>query len=304
MSLTSRPYSGEADYGLLRQFLMENYRLGGSPDYGTLGDLDWWRFTEDSSDTVMDSTRLWLDETGQVVGFAWPGEGDKPLDIFTLPAYKSLEAEMLPYSENYLLEKSAEPETSINIMSYTSDFDRNTLLEKSGYTRTGDFIFYWVFDLTGEIAAPTLPDGFEFSSVLESGFDAARRVALHRAAFTASQLTPAKYQTVMDAPTYRPELDLLVLDPNDEPAAFALAWHDPANRIAMFDPVGCAEAFQRKGLTRALLLEGLRRLKELGVVTAILCSSGSEEGPTRLYQSVGFKEIARNYTWEKNFPAR
>ncbi|MBN9387974.1 MAG: N-acetyltransferase [Chloroflexi bacterium] len=304
MPLTSRPYSGEADYGLLRQFLMENYRLGGSPDYGTVGDLDWWRFTEDDSATVMNSTRLWLDETGQVVAFAWPGEGEKPLDLFALPRYKALETELLAYSESYLLGKGGESPSSISIMSYTGDAARNTLLEKSGYSRTDDFIFYWVYDLEGEVPNPVLPEGFKFGSVLENGLDAARRVALHRAAFTASQLTPAKYQTVMDAPTYRPELDLLVVGPGDEPAAFALAWHDSANRIAMFDPVGCAAAFQRRGLTRALLLEGLRRLKELGVVTAILCSSGSEEGPTHLYRSVGFKEFARNYSWEKNLPAQ
>lgn len=300
MPLTSRPYSGEADYGLLRQFLMESYRLGGSPDYGTVGDLDWWRFTEDDPAAVMNSVRIWLDETGQVAGFAWPGEGEKPFDIFTLPAYKALEGEMLAYCEKYLREKAGERPTTFSIMSYAGDTARNALLEDSGYSRTEDFIFYWVYDLTGEITAPALPEGFKFGSVLECGLDAARRVALHRAAFTASQLTPAKYQAVMDAPTYRPELDLLVLGPDDEPAAFALAWHDPSNRIAMFDPVGCAAAYQRRGLTRALLLEGLRRLKELGVVRAILCSSGSEAGPTRLYRSVGFKEIARNYSWEKS----
>lgn len=63
--------------------------------------------------------------------------------------------------------------------------------------------------------------------------------------------------------------------------------------------MGCGTAFQRRGLTRAIMLEGLRRLKRLGGKTAIVCSSGSDEGTTRFYQAVGFKELDRNYTWEK-----
>src|ERR1700712_2402963 len=147
MPVTSRTYSGEADYSLLRRFLMENYRLGGSPEYGTVGDLDWWRFTEDNAANVMNSTRLWLDESGQVVGFAWPGEGEKPLDIFTLPQYRQLEAEMLAYSEQYLKNLVGDSSVTFNIMNYIGDMSRNSLLEQTGYSRTSDFIYYWIYDL-------------------------------------------------------------------------------------------------------------------------------------------------------------
>lgn len=299
MPYTSRPYTGEADYEILRKFLVKNYELGGSPDYGTIGDLDWWRYTEDDPAMVLNSTRIWLDENGEVAGFAWPGEGEKPLDIFVFPQHKTLEAEMLAYSEGYLRNLAEDNSVSYNIMSYTRDASRNATLELSGYTRTGDFIFYWVYDLTTDIPEPTLPEGFRLSSVKESRVEAEQRVALHRAAFTASQLTGAKYQGVMSAPTYRSELDLLVVAPDGVLAAFALAWYDAANGIGMFDPVGCATAYQRRGLTKALMFGGLHKLKELGAKTAIVCSSGSDEAATRFYRSTGFKELDRNYTWEK-----
>jgi ribosomal protein S18 acetylase RimI-like enzyme len=115
----------------------------------------------------------------------------------------------------------------------------------------------------------------------------------------ASRLTEAKYQAVMHAPTYRPELDLVVTTPEGELAAFALAWFDPSNKIGMFDPVGCHVGHQRRGLTRAVMLDGLRKLKMLGGRTAILCSSGTDAGATGFYQAVGFKQLDRLYSWTK-----
>lgn len=68
--ITSRGYAGEADYKVIRTMLVESFALTGPPDYATVGDLDWWRFTYDDPDSV-EAMRLWLDGI-RVVGVAWP----------------------------------------------------------------------------------------------------------------------------------------------------------------------------------------------------------------------------------------
>jgi predicted N-acetyltransferase YhbS len=299
MLTTSRPYTGEADYALLRDFLITNFAMSGPPDYGTLGDLDWWRFTEDDPVAVMKPVRLWLDRTGRVVGFVWPGSDGEHFDMFSLPDYRHLESEMLAYSENYLKTTAGDTPVTVEVFCYNGDMPRTSLLEQAGFARTDDFVHYWLYDLTDPLPEPTLPPGYSLSSVKESRIEAEQRVALHRSAFTASRLTAAKYQAVMHAPTYRPELDLVVTTPEGELVAFALAWFDSVNKIGMFDPVGCHAGYQRRGLTRAVMLDGLHKLKALDGRMAILCSSGSDAGATGFYQTVGFKQLDRMYTWTK-----
>jgi mycothiol synthase len=236
-----------------------------------------------------------------VVGFAWPGADGEHFDMFSLPDYRSLEREMLAYSMNYLKTVAGDAPVTVEVFCYNGDTPRTSLLEQAGFTRTDDFVHYWLYDLTDPLPESTLPQGYHLSSVKESRLEAEARTALHRSAFTASRLTAAKYQAVMHAPTYRPELDLVVTTPEGELAAFALAWFDPSNKIGMFDPVGCHADYQRRGLARAIMLDGLRKLKALGGLMAILCSSGRDAGATRFYQAVGFKQRDRLYTWTKTF---
>ena len=48
-------------------------------------------------------------------------------------------------------------------------------------------------------------------------------------------------------------------------AAYVNCWLDPVNRIGDFGPVGARPAYRRRGLTRAVLLEGMRRLQAAGM---------------------------------------
>ncbi|MBP8856622.1 MAG: hypothetical protein KBG60_01290 [Anaerolineaceae bacterium] len=54
-------------------------------------------------------------------------------------------------------------------------------------------------------------------------------------------------------------------------------------------------AHQRKGLSRALLTEGLRRLQHIGAKVAFV--GGFEDGSNRLYGSVFGQEHSLYETW-------
>jgi len=104
---------------------------------------------------------------------------------------------------------------------------------------------------------------------------------------------------IREAPTYRADLDLVVVAPDSSFAAFCLIWLDTANALGIFEPVGCHPDHQRRGLTRAVVEEGLRRLHGLEARTASVNSHRGDEAAARLYASTGFREIDCMEAWQK-----
>jgi GNAT superfamily N-acetyltransferase len=66
----------------------------------------------------------------------------------------------------------------------------------------------------------------------------------------------------------------------------------------MFEPVGTVPEHQRKGLGKAVMYEGFRRLKGLGATVAYV-GTGAQIPANRLYLSVGFDEDFTDHAWTK-----
>jgi ribosomal protein S18 acetylase RimI-like enzyme len=113
-------------------------------------------------------------------------------------------------------------------------------------------------------------------------------------------MTEAKHRAVMASPTYRPELDLIVEAPGGSVAAYCIVWLDEVNAHGVFEPVGCHSAHRQRGLTKAVMYEGMRRLREMSAVTASVLSDPSEVAANRLYASVGFTALDINRYWVKS----
>ena len=52
MAVTSRPLEGEEDYEALRRFVVEIQPRVGTRVYATVGDLDWWRWTDEDLQAI------------------------------------------------------------------------------------------------------------------------------------------------------------------------------------------------------------------------------------------------------------
>src|SRR5438477_11036855 len=100
-------------------------------------------------------------------------------------------------------------------------------------------------------------------------------------------------------PGYTPELDLVALTADGTFASYCICWLDPVNKIGEFEPVGTHSAFRGRGLGKAVMLEGLRRLKAFGMQTAIVCSLGNNEASKRLYESLGLRTYNNRYNYTK-----
>lgn len=226
MTIISRPYNGEDDYTRMQTLLTVGYALDGPAVYCTIGDLDWWRSTSDDPDAIAQA-QLWLDDR-DVIGFVWPGKGQ--VNIITHPHHRAIEEQMLTWAEQ------RRPDTPpaegqplrLRVGSLTRDAARNALLQRRGYQRTDDFFRCHSYLLDGPLPEPQLPPGYTLRH-LQGEADLDQRVAVHRDAFAPSRMSVAKHQRAMSAPTYRQDLDLIVVAPDETFAAFSIVWFDPTN---------------------------------------------------------------------------
>jgi ribosomal protein S18 acetylase RimI-like enzyme len=68
----------------------------------------------------------------------------------------------------------------------------------------------------------------------------------------------------------------------------------------VFEPVGCHPDYRQRGLTRAVMLEGMARLKALGARKAFVNSLATSLPANRLYESSGFRLVDRQRKWVKS----
>jgi ribosomal protein S18 acetylase RimI-like enzyme len=282
----------------MQQLVAEIYALSGPLVYATPGDLDWWRFPHDDQGAITDA-RLWFDDHERLVAFAWPSRDQ--VDLFVHPEYAKLYDEMLVWSEDHRLRTGPHDHDALTLTarSFDEDTPRRAVLIERGYQQSDSFFCQRARRLDSPLPIPLaeLPDGYTLDHVHEEIIES--RAAAQRDAFQSTKMTASRYRRLGEAPTYRPELDLVIRDPDGEVAAFATVWFDAANRAGTFEPVGTRSSQQRRGLARALLNEGMHRLQALGALTALVVSAGGSEGANRLYDSCHLWIVGRDYAWEK-----
>jgi GNAT superfamily N-acetyltransferase len=104
---------------------------------------------------------------------------------------------------------------------------------------------------------------------------------------------PAVAERLAECSIYRKDLDLLILGPNDEVAAYALFWADPVTGVGLVEPVRTEAEFQGRGLASALIDEGGRRLEAVGCTETKVTFVIGNEAARRAYLGRGF---APSYT--------
>jgi len=98
---------------------------------------------------------------------------------------------------------------------------------------------------------------------------------------------------------YDPALDLAVETADGETAGYALFWCDPVTKVGLVEPMRVEDAFQRRGLARAMLTAGLDRLAKRG---ARRLKVGYATDVARgLYVGAGFRvtTTSRSYSWAR-----
>ncbi len=300
MAIQSRPFASEADYAQMRNLLIDGFAISDPPVYCTVGctvgDLDWWRWTANPGDGVQNA-QLWFDGD-DLVAIAWPGVGQ--VDLLVHPNHRDVEPLMLEWTEDRPLARSVDKQGRSGIRTWSFDGDRERVetLRRSGYERTDEALCFRQRTLTDDVPTTELPEGFHIRNVMGEQ-DLERRVDVHRDAFAPSKMTVEKHRNVMRSATYRRDLDLVVEAPDGTFASYCLVWFDEQNRFGIFEPVGCHSSYRQRGLTKAVMFEGMRRLRELGATRAFVNSLLGAAAASALYESVGMTVLDENHAWFK-----
>jgi GNAT superfamily N-acetyltransferase len=182
------------------------------------------------------------------------------------------------------------------------DSARQDALRGLGYEATGEpAMMLTMRSLETLIPASVLLDGFTIRSVAGE-HEAGWVIEAHSSAF-GSKWTADEYLRVMRTPGFEIERELVVVAPDGRCAAFLIYWLDPVTRCGLFEPVGCHADFRRKGLTRALMVEGMRRMIARGMTSAMVIHHTDNPASTALYQSVGFSPKYAIYDFRKELPS-
>jgi mycothiol synthase len=106
------------------------------------------------------------------------------------------------------------------------------------------------------------------------------------------------YHHIQTAPLYRRDLDIVAVASDGSIASFCTIWFDDVSRTAYIEPVATVPAHQRKGLGKAVLMEGLHRLKRMGCKVAFV--GGYSKAANALYFSVMGPDHDISEPWEKS----
>jgi mycothiol synthase len=295
MTIRPRPYRSDYDWDQMMALLAAAWKPEGLATVETIGGYSWWRRTPGWSRTL----RLWEDEAGRLAGLTVLEPGS--LEFHLHPDYQDtdLAQQILTWAEEQCRDEAATERREAELSISASDHDgpRIELLERNGYQR-GAVAWYGMFrPLTGPLETSPLPEGFTVRPL--ELHEVPARVALVRAVWPGNEVTEAKYAEIRGLPHYHPELDLVVADPDGDLAAFAIVWLDDVNRTGNFEPVGTHLDFRRRGLGRAVILEGMRRANALGAHTACVFCHRNSEPALRLYESCGLITRRRDFEYSK-----
>jgi len=328
-ALASRLYETELDLQQMQALLMEARSHTGDWRYSHVGELMFSFFMVACHLDPQQYIRLWHDhdhpgpiDRDKLVGYAILGE-DPTLDLQVLPEYEwsGIEAEAMAWAEARLTDlRRRDPKLwGGGLVSGVrqDDLKRIAFLEQHGFQR-GEYVeVNHLRSLDEPIPEAALPAGCQVRAFAGAGEISSRANAQREVwhPWTVGNVSDDDYARLTRLPGYYRELDVVAVAP-DGPglspalacasgpggrdgviAAYVNGWIDPVNRIGDFGPVGALTAYRRQGLTRAVLLECLRRMQALGM-NRVSVSTGETNTPAlRLYESVGFKRVNRYLTY-------
>lgn len=305
MKLTQHMYRGEEDYWRLRAFLREVFVLNDRRELSwQVARLDYWRYFGNEHIehlALNDVICLWETDDGRIAAFVTPeSRGCAYLQVHPALRTPALEAEMLAAAEACLAEPY-EDKRRVTVWAHQTDALRTQVLQERGYTR-GDWPEHQFRRcLEGDLPEMQPYHGYMIRSLGDASELPARSWLSWRV-FHPDEPDEnyggwAWYPAIQRCPLYRRDLDLVAVAPDGELAAFTTVWYDDVTRTGYFEPVGTSPDHQRKGLGKAIMTEGLHRLKHMGALYATV--AGYSEAAIALYSAVMSPEYSLYERWHK-----
>ena len=301
-----RGYQDESDYWQIRDFLQRIFLLNDRRELSWQTDrFDYWRWhgIENLGHGNLErDVFIWEDTQGQIAAVLNPEEpGYVYLQVDLGYRTPELENEMLVLAEEKLAVSKEGQRPGLNVFAGKIDELRQDILMRRGYKLSSTWERHHSRTLSHPAPDVALPEGFKVRALGDVDELPARSLLSWKAFHPNEPIEDYDgwewYLNVQRAPLYRRDLDLIVTSHEEELCSFCTIWFDGVTRTGSFEPVGTAPEYQRLGLGKAVIHEGLRRLEKLGAQLAFV-GSGSE-GASTFYTSIGFNQCDVSEMWTK-----
>lgn len=304
-----RAYDPDTDFIKVRDFLVDSWRIAKGPFNWTFLRWEYARYFVLSllggGERIQrweSRIGLWEGQSGQLTGIV-TDEGDKTPHvawIFLDPADPSPFPEMFQYAEKTFGERE-KGQLLLDLYIVKGNKALEDMAAEQGYVpdreHTGR---YGEMDLS-DPPKPVLPEGFRFVSMAdENDVEKKRRVSGLGFDHPDPKDWPSaeSKRSMQTAPSYRPELDLVVAESGGDWVSSATFWLSPDKLLGVLEPMSTRPEFRRQGLGKALVHEGARRLARLG---AQVLSVGDcwDDAKYSYYSAAGFTLKQRVFKWSK-----
>jgi GNAT superfamily N-acetyltransferase len=309
-----RPYATEDDYWRIREFLRQVFLLNGlrelSWHVSTFDYTRWHMYQNCFNLRLEDVVSLWESPSGGVAAVVLPIDpGSAHFQVHPGLRTPELEEEMLDVAETRLAETQPDGSRRLIVWAFAGDTLRTDLLVRRGYSKGG-----WPESVRRRRLDAPIPDvpvspGYTIRS-LGDGLELLERCYASGLGFHNGDIKvavdnrndPAWYRNIQNAPLYRRDLDIVAVAQDGAIAAFCTAWFDDVTRSGVFEPVATVPVHQRRGLGKAVMTEGLRRLQRMGAVVASV--GGFSPEANALYSSVMSPACDVFEPWVKTWKAK
>lgn len=287
-----------AEFERAAAFISEMWSHSGASSEMHVGDLAWGTFHWWPS--ALGALRLWPDDTVQTEALTmFAGSG--VCDLVVRPGAAGLDAaaEALDWAEET---RRAAPVGSdpveLRVGRRVQSPEVIDLLHSRGFQRLSSGVPAMSRALSADDRAPPIaPAGYEIREMHEE--DLVSRVAVFNAAFPGDGLRTEAYRALQSCSLYRPRLDIVATSLSGDVAAFATLWLDTHNGVVQIEPTGCHPDHRRRGLSRSVIGEALRRSAELGATEALVRHVSGNTAAQALYESCGFTTVCTDTGFTK-----
>jgi mycothiol synthase len=301
MRINHRPYRDQEDLLQVGRLIRHAHAQPPHCNSWSFARFDIWAHRKIGDDQVhgkrdwQQGIRLWEMEGGELAG-AVLFANDHSAALVCDPDLRELVEPMLAWAEaRYTGNGGTGKPLTVEAMASNAFLEYS--LRTRNYVKPVEHYIHRKKQLDGDRSEPVvLPDGFYVQSI--ETVEELR--AFHRAveAVFSFEDSVEVYRILQQAPSYVPDLDLILLSSEGEVAAFCTVWLDRESGLAEFEPVGTVPAYRKRGLGAALLADASNRLRSLGCTTATVFSWSESVGANRLYAGAGLEEKDKLYAWQ------
>ncbi|RJP54925.1 MAG: GNAT family N-acetyltransferase [Anaerolineaceae bacterium] len=309
MTITLHPHINEEDFWRVRNFLREIFPLNDRLEHSwNVARLDYWRWHYINTCNICESMEkgivLWETTDGKIVAVL-NRIGGSELRLHVHPQFRTaeLENEMLAYAEQNYFATTDNGRRYVYLPIFEDDTPRQEFAAGRGFKRQPGGGHHYRRDLNSHIPEVPIPAGYVIRSMGGVDEHPSRSWASWRAFHNDEPDSNydgdwSWFANLQSAPLYRRDLDVVAVAPDGNIAAFCTCFYDDYTRSAVTVVVGVAAEHWRRGLGKAVMTEGLKRLQQLGCTRVF--STAHEDPADALYRSV-MQERKVTETWVKEW---